>query len=214
MKTEIITCGTANAYLIRGEDRSILFDTGTRKYRDKVLAHCKDAKVNLIVLSHGHFDHCHNASYIARELGCSIGITKEDAELLENGRRRKVYGKGIWGKFYAWASNQNIGRNEIEQTKVDVLIENGMSLSQYGINGKVIALPGHTRGSVGIFLSSGEMFVGDAMQNIISPSETWCFENAEQARETVARIQSLNPKVIYYGHGKPTFFREGLLKNN
>lgn len=45
-----------------------------------------------------------------------------------------------------------------------------MSLLEYGVDGSVIALPGHTKGSTGIALSTGELFVGDAMQNINSPT--------------------------------------------
>ena len=77
--------------------------------------------------------------------------------MLENHQKRQVFGKGIWGKFYAYASNRNICTNEIEAMTPDVVLEDGMSLSQYGIDGQIVKLAGHTRGSIGVRLSSGEL---------------------------------------------------------
>ena len=37
MKIEKITCGIANAFLIHRDNGSILIDTGTKRYRKKVL---------------------------------------------------------------------------------------------------------------------------------------------------------------------------------
>ncbi|HOO49457.1 MAG TPA: hypothetical protein PK465_06420 [Saccharofermentans sp.] len=77
-----------------------------------------------------------------------------------------------------------------------------MSLLEYGVDGSVIALPGHTKGSTGIALSTGELFVGDAMQNINSPTTTWCYEDYAQALESAKLIRSMNAKKVYFGHGR------------
>ena len=189
-------------YIIHGNKESILIDTGTEKYRDKVLNACQRANVRLILLTHGHFDHCQNALYLSKSLNCSVGISAEDSELLQKSTKRKVYGKGIWGNFYAWASNCNIKKCKIDPVNSITVLENEMSLQEYGIDGKVIKLPGHTIGSVGVLLQTGEAFIGDAMQNIISPSMAWCYEDYEKAEESVKLIHRINPKKIYCGHGK------------
>lgn len=204
MKIERIACGTANAYLLHGDTSSVLIDTGTKKYKDKVLKRCENANVKLILLTHGHFDHCHNAKYLRNKLKCLVGIAKEDIRLLNSNEKRDVFGKGIWSSFYAWASNCNIQRNNIDSIEADVILKNRMSLLRYGIDGEVIILSGHTMGSCGIMLSSGELFVGDAMQNIIYPSGTWCFENFEQSQKSINLIKTLNANKIFYGHGKVT----------
>ena len=202
MKIETITCGQSNVYLLHGNHAAVLVDTGTAAYKEKVLKCCQNANVRLIILTHGHFDHCQNAAYLAKQLNCSVGIAKEDVPMLENHQKRQVFGKGIWGKFYAYASNRNICTNEIEAMTPDVVLEDGMSLSQYGIDGQIVKLAGHTRGSIGVRLSSGEFFVGDAMQNIPFPAAAWCYEDYEQSRESVALIRSADSKKIFYGHGR------------
>ena len=202
MKTERIACGMANAYLLHGDGGSILIDTGAEKYREKVAKACQNAGVRLILLTHGHFDHCQSAAYLTRRLKCSIEIAGEDAALLERNEKRKVYGKGIWGRFYADASNRNIEQNEIEAVTPDVILEDGMSLGEYGVDAKTVKLPGHTAGSVGVLCDTGELFVGDAMQNILFPSAAWCYEDYEKAKESAAIVRSMNAGKIFFGHGR------------
>ena len=139
---------------------------------------------------------------MAKKLNCLVGIGRGDVLLLEKNEKRKVFGKGIWGRFYAWASNHNIQRNSIENVTPDIILDDGMSLLKYGVDGSVIRLMGHTKGSMGIVLKSGELFVGDAMQNIIFPATTWCFEDYEQVQESVKLIKSINVKKVFFGHGR------------
>lgn len=200
---ETIKCGIVNAYLVRGENASILIDTGTTKYKEKVLEACKNENIKLIILIHGHFDHCQNAAYLANKLNCLVGIAKEDIELIKSNHKRKVFGKSAWEKLYASLSNYNIKTNKIQEVCPDIILENGMTLLGYGVDGKIIALPGHTKGSIGVLLATGELLVGDAMQNIKTPSATWCFEDYEQSRKSKELILKIGSK-IFYGHGKST----------
>ncbi len=193
-----------NAFLVSGQAGSILIDTGTEKNRDNIKKACMDKNVKLILLTHGHFDHCQNAAYLADAFQCPVGIGAEDAELLEQGIQRRVCGKGIWGTVYAAAANYNITHKNMNCIRPDVILKPDMSLTEYGVDGSVIALPGHTKGSVGVLLASGELFAGDAMQSIGRPARTWCFEDYEKAVLSVRRIQELNVSRIYYGHGKDT----------
>lgn len=194
--------GQANVYLIRSPKGSILVDAGTTGYREKIARACSDVSVKLIVLTHGHFDHCQNAAYLAKRFNCPVGIGKEDAALLSKGEKRKVYGKGIWGRIFAGASNWNIRHKQIEPVRPDVILEEGMSLSEYGVDGKVVSLPGHTKGSIGILLKNGTLFAGDAMQNVFSPSVMWCYEERKSALESVEAIRAMQAEKICYGHGK------------
>ncbi len=203
----ILSYGSANAYLVSGRTGSILIDTGTEQYRDKILEGCRKQSVKLIVLTHGHFDHCQNAAYLAEALGCPVGIGEADAALLEQGVKRKVYGRGIWGGIYAAASNWNIVHKKMTYLKPEVILQPDMPLSGYGVDGRVIALPGHTAGHVGVLLDSGYLFAGDAMQNIGKPALTWCCEDYESAVASVRRIEALGAAGIYYGHGKPEIIR-------
>lgn len=204
MKIEKVSCGTANVYIVYAKSGSILIDTGTEKYKEKVLACCKKANVKFIVLTHGHFDHCQNAAYLANKLHCKVGIGGEDVSLIKTNEKRKLFGKGIWGKAYTWVANHNVQKYDVNCMVPDVILKEGMRLSELGvdIDGHIIELKGHTQGSIGVVLSSGELFVGDAMQNITIPGTTWCYEDEQQAQDSVKRIKHTHAHTIYYGHGR------------
>lgn len=199
-----ISCGSANAYLVRSGTGSILIDTGTAPYRDRVLEACRSSGVRLILLTHGHVDHCQNAAFLAKALDCPVGISREDAPLLTEGAVRPVNGRGLWGRLYAGISNRVIRQNSIPSHQPEVLLEPGMGLTFYGVDGEIVALPGHTAGSVGVLLSTGELFAGDAMQTVFGPAAAWCYEDRAEAERSAAAIRRIRPALVCCGHGSPT----------
>lgn len=203
MEIIAIPCGNVNAYLIAESHGAVLVDTGMERYRSKILNICKNHAVKLIILTHGHIDHVQNAAYLAKKLGCPVGISKEDMELLQNNHLQKMNAKGILGNLLRIISEKSIDKNPIPDITISVILSEGMSLKEFGIDGKVMALPGHTKGSVGIDVEEKFLFVGDALMNMIYPTTSMIYENEEKMLESVKRITSLGKRNIYFGHGKP-----------
>lgn len=203
MKTRVVLlrCGFANAYLLQGEGGSVLVDTGTARYRERVLAACRQARVRLILLTHGHCDHCQNAAFLSSQLGCPVGVSREDADLLTQGERRPVYGRGPWGRLYAAMINHTIQTQSIPPIQPDVFLQEGMDLSPYGPEGRVVALPGHTAGSIGVVLADGALLAGDAAQGFGPVTGPWCWEDQAAARESLRRLKRLAKGRIWCGHG-------------
>lgn len=201
MPTQVVPLPASggHAYLLRGEGGSVLVDTGTQKLAEHTLAACHHMGLKLILLTHGHFDHCQNAAYFAKELHCPVAISPLDAPLLK-GEKRTVSGEGLWGKAFAWASNRNIQKQPIPEAVLTVFLEDGMSLAPYGIDGKVVALPGHTAGSMGVFLDSRELLAGDAMSGLWGPGPAWCWEDKALMEASLEKIRGLRAKRIYTGH--------------
>ncbi len=90
----------------------------------------------------------------------------------------------------------------------NVFLKDGDSLLEYGIDAKVIALPGHTEGSIGIQVGDNDLIVGDALMNMFTPSITLLYENREQMLLSVQKIEKLGKKKIYFGHGNPVMNRK------
>lgn len=197
----VLRCGFANAYLVGSRQGSVLIDTAAAPYREKVLAACKGARVRLILLTHGHYDHCQNAAFLSQALGCPVAIARADGDLLSQGEKRPVQGQGPWGRLYAAMSNRAICSQFIEPIHPDLFLEEGLDLSPYGVSGRVIALPGHTAGSMGVLLAGGGLFAGDAAQSLGPLGASWCWEDRAAARESMARIRALAKGKVYCGHG-------------
>jgi len=76
-------------------------------------------------------------------------------------------------------------------------------LSAYGFDARVISLPGHSRGSIGILTSEGDLFVGDLLENTKQPALNSIMDNRAAAQASVEKLKNLNVKLIYPGHGTP-----------
>lgn len=82
-------------------------------------------------------------------------------------------------------------------------MKDGDDLSEYGIDARIVALPGHTKGSVGILTGEGDFIVGDALFNIFQPAEAPLYEDRAQMEKSAESITQSGARFLYVGHGKP-----------
>lgn len=99
VKIHRIAGGNVNCYIVADNDKAILIDTGRKKYRDKILQKCKEFHVSLIVLTHGHMDHCQNAAYLANALQIPIAMSEKDRNLIPDNRVQPLSAKTLLGKM-------------------------------------------------------------------------------------------------------------------
>lgn len=99
VKIHRIASGNVNCYIVADNDKAILIDTGRKKYCEKILERCKKFHVNLIVLTHGHMDHCQNAAYLDEALHIPIAINKNDMDLIPDNRKQSLLAKTFLGKI-------------------------------------------------------------------------------------------------------------------
>ena len=68
----------------------------------------------------------------------------------------------------------------------------------------MLHLPGHTRGSLGVLTSAGDLFCGDLMDSMMgTPSLQFFINDMEQAQASLARLRDLEIGTVYPGHGRP-----------
>lgn len=203
-----IAGGNVNCYIVAHKDKAILIDTGRKKLREKILKKCKDLHVNLIVLTHGHMDHCQNAAYLARTLNIPIAMSKKDRNLIPDNRKQSLSAKTFPGKIVLSVSLSSFEKDTLETFEPEIYLENGDDLSKYGIDAKVVELPGHTKGSIGLMVENDKLFVGDALMNMFYPSVSLLYTDEQEMRSTANAIGESGEKTIYFGHGKPIHNRK------
>lgn len=208
--TEIhrIAGGNVNCYIVAYKDQAILIDTGRKKLREKILKKCKDLHVNLIVLTHGHMDHCQNAAYLARTLNIPIAMSEKDRNLIPDNRNQSLSAKTFPGKLVLAVSLSSFEKDTLETFEPEIYLENGDDLSKYGIDAKVVELPGHTKGSIGLVVDNDKLFVGDALMNMFYPSVSMLYTDEQEMKSTANNIGESGEKTIYFGHGKPIHNRK------
>lgn len=232
-KIYTIDLGGVNSYLIEKNNRFILVDTGGHMFMDKEYSdrrelldeRIKDYGVNdtnleLIILTHGDNDHACNASYFKEKYNGKIAMGKDDVFLVDN-PKADVYKinskyKSLLLSVVFKIMDSKIEKlmekvySDFESFKPDILLEDGNDLLNYGFEGKIIASPGHTRGSICILDNEGNLICGDALACNKNPDIAMNAENFETLRESVRNLLKYNVKKIYPGHGK--VFDRSLLK--
>jgi len=212
VKQQVITVPSmaVNAFIVRGE-RPIIIDTGMPGHDAKILKAMdekgiKPADISLILITHGHHDHYGSAVALKQETGAPLAIHKADSEPLKTGVNPTLIPIGTKGKIMVGLSGM-IKMPEIKGMDADILIEGEMDLSKYGIAGRVVPTPGHTRGSVSIFLDGGCALIGDLIFGGFirqkAPGFPYFGYDNQEIMRSMQKVLDFNPKIIYAGHGGP-----------
>jgi glyoxylase-like metal-dependent hydrolase (beta-lactamase superfamily II) len=168
----------------------------------------KTHDIQLIILTHGHWDHIGSAKEIKELTGAKIAFHHFEKEWLEKSLKPMPPGVTIWGRILGKIMTMFLPFVSIPRTNVDIVIGNeGLSLEEYGIPGKVIYTPGHSSGSVSVLLETGEAFVGDMAMNMFplrfSPGLPIFAEDLVKLKGSWKSLLDQGAKMIYPSHGEP-----------
>ncbi len=203
-----IICGNVNCYIIENGTNGILVDTGKKEFFDRVIESCKSYRVRLLVLTHAHFDHAENAERISDALGIPIGMNENDCNLIQSNSNQALYAKTILGKVVLSVSLKEFSARPMPEFKPNVFLRNDDSLSDYGVDARIISLPGHTDGSIGIDVEQKHLIVGDALMNMVYPTVSMLYHNRETMLESARKISKIGNRTIYFGHGRPVLNKQ------
>lgn len=205
--------GTVNAYLIRASMGHLLIDTGASVARKELLEklesnRCTPASLKLIVLTHGDFDHIGSAAYLRSVFRAKIAMHKEDSGMAERGdmfinrKKPNVFIRLLLPIFSGFGKS--------ERFTADIFVSDGANLIEYGLDARVLSLPGHSRGSIGILTADGDLFCGDLFENTKNPTLNSLMDDLTAAKASVERLRAMKISTVYPGHGQP-FSQERLV---
>lgn len=75
---------------------------------------------------------------------------------------------------------------------------------------RAIYIPGHSKGSIGVMTADGDLFCGDLLENLSTPTFNTIMDDPATAQASLEKLKSLDIRTVYPGHGKP-FSMEELL---
>jgi glyoxylase-like metal-dependent hydrolase (beta-lactamase superfamily II) len=217
--------GPVSAYLFVGEKTSLL-DTGTARASIKLQKAFKELcirpeDIRQVIISHGHMDHYGSASWVVSSSGgrAKVFAHKSDSRRIETGvdvsaktyrSFMKLMGVPYWHR-HGLQILQLIFRSMAKNCPIDGHLDDNETIQIGDYEGRIIFTPGHTKGSICIFLENEELlFSGDHILSHITPNALIMLKEGydlpkrlsqKEFYESVDKIERLKPKMIYPAHG-------------
>lgn len=166
-------------------------------------------EIQLLVLTHGHFDHVGSAKEIGEITGARVAIHRAEKEWVERALMVLPPAVTTWGHVFGTAIKLVAPLLfRFPPAQVDVVLgDEGLSLAEYGIQGRVVHTPGHSAGSVTVLLETGDAFVGCMAQNNLpfrlNPGLPIFAEDLETLKESWRLLLDQGARTIYPSHGNP-----------
>lgn len=189
------------AYLWDDGGSRTLIDTGPPGF-GAAIADCAPG-VDRIVVTHGHIDHYGSAAELRERSGAPVVAGGADAAAIRGEKAIAPPDLLDWERPLWDEVSAGLQQIEFPATPVDVELRGGEVLD-FGGGAEVIAIPGHTEGSVAVWLPHhGVLFAGDTVAN--AGQLMLGVFNQDRAR-TIASLRTLadlDADTVCVGHGDP-----------
>ena len=204
---KIIQLDFVNAFLVKVKDGFVLIDTGMPQHWERleaqlIAAGCFPSQLKLVIITHGDQDHLGNCAKLQEKYKAKIAMHEADAFMAEGGVLPKRKARTLAGRILMLLFRLRRQKIGLQKFKPDIFLKDGEDLGEYGLSAKIIHLPGHTKGSIGILTEEGDLFAGDTLVNSKKPDMAIFVDNSKELKNSIEKLKKLNIKKVYPGHGK------------
>lgn len=208
MSIQRIPVRETNCYLLQSGGGTVLIDPGPVGGASTVMAGAAEAgiqpeDVRLILVTHGHLDHYGAAAGVKAWCGAPVGAYHSEPAFSQDRRNALPPAQTIRSSVVRWFYLLLSPLAHFPPLEADLLLDDGASLSPYGVEAQVMLVPGHSPGSVAVVTAEGDAFVGDLFTNYAVPSQPIYLSDREAWQRSYEQIQALGPRMVYVGHGEP-----------
>ncbi len=212
MEYKIIQLDFVNAFLVKVKEGFVLIDTGLPQHWERleaqlIAAGCLPSLLKLVIITHGDRDHIGNCAKLQEKYKVKIAIHEADAFMAQGGvlkRKTRTLAARIFMLLFRLRRQKII----LQKFKPDIFLKDGQDLRDYGWSAKIIHLPGHTKGSIGILTEEGDLFAGDTLVNSKKPDIAIFVDNFQELKDSIEKLRRSNINKVYPGHGKVFLFSD------
>lgn len=218
-----LNLGLVNAFLLESGGNAVLVDSG---YPGSDIASRLDplglgaGQPRLALVTHAHSDHFGGLpGLLALMPDLKVAAGEADAEGLARGVDVDLEPFGRRGRLVSRLSGAGRGRPRAAAPglKADLLFRGGESLALYGLEARILATPGHTHGSLSVFVEDavdrkgrplgpvavvGDLVMGGFVMTR-RPFPPLFASGLDELRSSLAILMDLGVKTLFTGHGGP-----------
>lgn len=159
--------GRSNIFLVTNDKVNLLVDTGRAFMGRRLIRKLNrvlTGPLDLLLLTHTHFDHAANACMVKEQFNPKIIVHEAESAFLLSGDSPVPAGTNIFTKFLVNRFGQFAQKIvRYNSCKTDNIISDRYDLSCTGIDAYIIHTPGHSAGSVSLIVENEIAIVGDTL---------------------------------------------------
>ena len=189
--------------------QAILVDTGLQGSLLPITGGLKDLGLTLdhidtAVITHAHPDHCGGLAELVEGTQVKVAAHRLDADIISG---TKTAPNPLQNEFFARMAEPVLPKLMGRFVPVDLPLEDGDAIP-FGTEVRVVHLPGHTDGSIGLHLPAKRVIiVGDALQykfsRKLTPPSHRVTQDSEVALRSLEKLLDLDFDIICFSHFPP-----------
>ena len=149
---------SSNMYVLVEGSRAIVIDP----YTDTAPA--QGLLVDYILLTHEHYDHISGVNLWKKTTGAPVLCSKACAENIQSPKKNLANHFKEFCELQTWIALDEIPASDPAYTcSADMTFEDRMKMTWQGHEMELFEIPGHSLGSIGIFLDGRDFFSGDSL---------------------------------------------------
>lgn len=195
-------------YMIQDPDGLTIIDTGIASAADKIIKQLEKAghsptDVKRILITHAHPDHVGGLPKLKEITGAQVITSTIERPILEGKVPIPLPPRE---QLSGIARLINPPPQTLKGPPVDREVNDGDTIPEVMGGLQVVAAPGHTLGQIAFWQPQKRVLIcGDAMANLLKlrlPFAAFTVD-MDQARHSIQRLDTLQPRILCFGHGNP-----------
>ncbi len=185
-----------NCYLIKTSNGFILVVTGEKSKHRNLEEELEELDISfknlkLIIFTHCNLSVCYKYASLCEKFNTKTAIHVVNKSInFEN--------KTLFQRIKDYFRKIIFNLSKTNEFSPDLIIDEGYNLSEYGLNARVIYMPGFSDSSVGILTENGELFCDDVFIH-----NTPQITDEKDNLRIVKTLKNLFIDIVYPGQGEP-----------
>lgn len=210
-----INQGFVNVFYVPGTEGGLLVDAGVAGKEDGILQELAALGVNpedirCVLITHAHSDHYGGLADLKAATGAKVLASRTAAEFMREGASEPIVPQGILFKsIFSLAGGlakisdrvKEMVDPEIDPVEADVPVDGEFDLAEFGVGGRVLSTPGHTLGSLSVYLDSGDLMIGDTFMALGRSISISVAQDRNLVKESMEQMLSLPVERVHLSHG-------------
>lgn len=198
--------GRSNVYMLSNNSCNILIDTGTATNWKKLkrgLNILQISNIDLLILTHTHYDHAANAANIKKYFGVKVLVQAEGSFYITNGINKFPGGTNFFTRFIVnFIGNLVTTKFNFAPCGPDIIVNDKYYLTSFGFNAYLLPTPGHSSDSISIIVDNQVAIVGDTLFGVFKNSVYPPFaDNVQQMIISWKKLIDTGCSLFLSGHG-------------